>query len=60
MSNEAFWINGIGKETRVGPAELKNPAYGQVLIKVSQYVRSLFENFLQVAQHLHTYSSLGV
>ncbi|QYT01786.1 hypothetical protein H0G86_008805 [Trichoderma simmonsii] len=33
MSNEAFWINGIGKETRVGPAELKNPAYGQVLIK---------------------------
>jgi hypothetical protein len=35
MENLAVWLDGRGKEPRIGRAPIPNPGEGQILIKVS-------------------------
>jgi hypothetical protein len=41
MHNEALWLDGPGREPRIGTAELYEPGEGELLIKVYKLGASL-------------------
>jgi hypothetical protein len=34
MSNEAYWLTGVGEQPKLGPADLYDPGEGEMLIQV--------------------------